>query len=208
MQARFDAAIAARDFDAIATLFHTDHQEIDHPTGSSYGGEAAVDSLRRLFRSRAPHYDAEPLATLGEFLLLVRRRSGAAGTANSRYDVGAYENEAFQLFEVDEHGRARRAEVFAGDRLGEAIARLYRRHAELLPDGAGRERAAATARAMGTILTAPDDLDRVAAVIAPDFESIDNRHLSTRQGFLGAHELGVAVTEQAGDASFRRLHAD
>jgi glycerol dehydrogenase len=27
-------------------------------------------------------------------------------------------------------------------------------------------------------------------------------------GLLGAHELGLALTEEAGDASYRRLHAD
>jgi glycerol dehydrogenase len=27
-------------------------------------------------------------------------------------------------------------------------------------------------------------------------------------GLLGAHELGLALTQQVGDASYRRLHAD
>ena len=59
------------------------------------------------------------------------------------------------MLEVDERGRFLRQEVFAADRLGDAIARLYERYAELLPDGPERERAAATARSLGTMLTAP-----------------------------------------------------
>ena len=179
MQNRFDAALAARDFDAIATHFREDHQEIDHPTGSTYGRDACIASLQRLFRSRDPRYEVEPLATVGKFLLLVRRRSSASGAASGPYDVGAYENEAIQLFEVDESGLCARAEVFAADRLGNAIARLYERYAELLPDGPERERATATARSFGVPLTAPGDIDGYATVIAPDFESVDHRHLST-----------------------------
>ncbi len=176
MQAPFDAALATRDFEAIAALFHENHQEIDHPTGSTYGRDACTASLQRLFRSRDPYYQVEPLATLGEFLLLVRRRSGAAGATSARYDVGAYANEAIQLFEVDASGRCRRAEVFATDHLGEAIARLYERYAELLPDGPERIRAEATA---GTIAVwnGSIDPDRVAATTAPLIECVDRRSL-------------------------------
>ena len=179
MQTRFDVALAARDFDAIATQFREDHQEIDHPTGSTYGRDACIASLQRLFRSRDPLYEVGPLATVGEFLLLVRRRSSASGAASGPYDVGAYENEAIQLFEVDESGLCCRAEVFAADRLANAIARLYERYAELLPEGPERQHAAATARSFGVMLTSPAVVDRAATVIAPDFESVDHRHLST-----------------------------
>ncbi|MBI3781909.1 MAG: nuclear transport factor 2 family protein [Deltaproteobacteria bacterium] len=193
MQARFDAALAARDFDAIASVFHKDHREIDHPTGSSYGRGAAVASLQRLFRSRHPHYEVEPLATLGESLLLVRRRSGAAGTASARYDVGAYENEAIQLFEVDERTQAKLSEVFAGDRLGEAITRLYARYAELLPDtpspgrsgaqaGPERERAAATARSVAVVAPGGFDRARYAEVFRSDVEIVDHKLLGLGTG--------------------------
>jgi hypothetical protein len=40
------------------------------------------------------------------------------------------------LSESDEHGRLRLSEVFATDHLGDAVARLYERHAALLPKGA------------------------------------------------------------------------
>ena len=48
--------------------------------------------------------------------------------------------------------RVRRLEIFAPDRLGDAIARLYERYAELLPDGPERTRAAATARSVAVLL--------------------------------------------------------
>ena len=193
MQARFDAALAARDFDAITAVFHEDHQEIDHPTGSSYGREAAIASLQRLFRSHDPHYQAEPLATLGEFLLLVRRRSGAAGAASPRYDVGAYENEAIQLFEVDASGLCRRAEVFAADQFGNAIVRLYERYAELLPDGLERARAAVTARALAYSLTNSDTLDE-SLLFSPTYEDVDHR--SVGYGTLSTDEARKLVVSQ------------
>jgi hypothetical protein len=84
-----DLAPAARDFDGIAAVFDASHQEIDHPTGSTYGRDAGIASLQRLFRSRDPYYHVEPLGTLGELLLLVRRRSGASGATRGNYDVGA-----------------------------------------------------------------------------------------------------------------------
>ena len=52
------------------------------------------------------------------------------------------------------------SEIFAADRLGDAVARLYERYAELLPDGPARARAAATARSVAAVV-APVDLDQL-----------------------------------------------
>jgi class 3 adenylate cyclase/tetratricopeptide (TPR) repeat protein/ketosteroid isomerase-like protein len=178
-QTRLDAALAARDFDALTALVSEDYQETDHPTGSGYGRKEAVRSLQSLFRSRDPVFRVEPLATLGEGLCLERRVARASGTAGKRYDIGAYENETIALIEVDERGLLRRQEVFALDQLGAAVERLYERYAELLPNGPARGRAAATARAMATQSRGESDLDSWAAVLAPDCESIDHRRLGT-----------------------------
>ncbi|MCX5739424.1 MAG: nuclear transport factor 2 family protein, partial [Proteobacteria bacterium] len=176
-----NAAIAARDFDAFAAKFREDFEEIYHPTGSTFGKEASIASLQHLFRSREAHYDEQPLATLGESLLLFRRRAGAAGTSGRRYDVGAYENEVIPFLEVDESGLGRRSEVFAANHLGDAIVRLYERHAELLPEGAERERAAAIAQAIAA-WNGPIDLDRVAAIYTPTTRQRDHRVLATWSG--------------------------
>ncbi len=173
-----NAAIAARDFDAFAATFREDYEEVHHPTGSTWGTEANIASLHALFRSREPHFEADPFAALGELLVLIRRRIRAAGTSSRRYDVGAYENEVTQLLEVDESGLGRHSEVFAADHLGDAIVRLYERHAELLPEGPERERAAAVARAIAA-MNGPIDLDRLAATYAPATQIRDHRVLST-----------------------------
>jgi hypothetical protein len=173
-RARFDAALAARDFDAAAAGTHEEFQEIDHPTGSDYGRDAAVASLQRLFRSRDAYYEVEPLATLGERLLLVRRRTGASGDTRGRYDVGPYENEAIEVTEVDEHGLSFRQEVFAADRLGAALVRLYERYAELLPEGQERTRAAGIARSLAAY-DGRADLERFKAVFVPTHDGIDHR---------------------------------
>jgi hypothetical protein len=71
---------------------------------------------------------------------------------------------------VDARGQNRRAELFAPDRLGDAVARLYERYAELLPDGGARTRAAATARSVTALLGPPNGWR-----FAPDIEAIDHR---------------------------------
>jgi len=190
MQARFDAAIAARDLAAIAAVFGESYVEIDHPTGSTYGSAAAVASVQRLFRSRDAYYVVEPLATLGESLLLVRRRTGAGAAESGRYDVGAYASEAIQLFEADECCLCARSEVFSADRLADAVARLYERHAELLPEGERRAHAEATARSITKMvaLATTRDVDQLGAALSPRVESIDHRQLGLPPG-RGAGEL-------------------
>src|SRR5207244_7281044 len=75
-------------------------------------------------------------------------------------------------------GRRQRAEIFAADRLGDAVVRLYERYADLLPDGPERARAAATARSVAP-LRGPFDPDRYASAFAPAVESVDHRILGT-----------------------------
>src|SRR5262249_6964012 len=80
------------------------------------------------------------------------------------------------LIEVDGEGRRARSEIFAANRLGDAVARLYERHAELLPDGPARDRAAATARSVATFFGRPD-FDRWATAVGPDVELVHHRGL-------------------------------
>ena len=77
----------------------------------------------------------DALVTLGSSLVLTRRWVHASAAGSGHFDVGEYEHEAFTVFEVDERGRGLRQEVFKADHLGAAIARLYERYAELLPEG-------------------------------------------------------------------------
>src|SRR5262249_56425192 len=82
----------------------------------------------------------EGLATLGESLALGRQSVWASGAPGRTWDVGPLESESVQLIEVDGEGRRARSEIFAPDRLGDAVARLYERYAALLPEGAARGR--------------------------------------------------------------------
>jgi class 3 adenylate cyclase len=164
---------------ALTALFNDAFEEIDHPTGATYGRDAAIASITRLMRSRDVRYRTEPLATLGPRLMLGRRRIHASGTKGQRFDVGEYENEALSVHEVDGEGRHLRHEVFAADQLTEAICCLYARYAESLPEGAERERAklvASTITAAGGSLSRADDM---AAWCAPNIEMVDHRSIST-----------------------------
>src|SRR5262249_55453989 len=150
--ARLDTAIAARDAAALPTLLTDEYELVDHTTGVTYDRAGALYTLRSLQGAQDPTSWHEPLATLGEALALCRWSTSASGFTGGTFDVGAYEREQIDLTEVDEHGRRRRVELFAADRLGDAIARLYERYADLLPDGPERARAAATARSVAVVM--------------------------------------------------------
>src|SRR5206468_9662234 len=174
---RFEAVCAARDADALPTLLADEYRVVDHTTGVTYDRQGELTSYRALMRARDPTLRTEPLATLGDSLSLSRVSMSASGFVGGTFDVGAYEREQIALNEVDANGRRRRMELFAADRLGDAVVRLYERYAELLPDGPARTRAAATARSFSGI--AAFELDRWAAAVAPAIEVVDHRTLGT-----------------------------
>src|SRR5262245_54270436 len=93
-------------------------------------------------------------------------------------DWGAFEIRWGEVVEVDGQGRRTRNEAFAADKLGDAVARLYERYAELLPDGPERDRAAATARSVSAMVGSFDP-ERFAIAFAPAIEVIDRRTLGT-----------------------------
>src|SRR5262249_21963652 len=106
--------------------------------------------------------------------------SGPGLAPTSRWgelDVGSYQLDQLSLVEDDAQGRSVRVEVFAADHLCNAVARLYERHSELLPDGEARARAAATARAITAVFCGRITLDGVGAVLGPDVEFVDHRPL-------------------------------
>jgi len=200
---RSAAAIAAGDVAALEALFGDAFEEIHHPTGSTYGRAASLASIERLLRSEGASYRTEPIATLGDALALGRQHVHASGARGHRLDVGEYENEALSLHEVDAQGRYLRHEVFAADRLNEAIVRLYARYAELLPDDGTRAPAAVTARVVAFILTKEKAGD-VDELCAPAFETVDHR--SVGYGTLSraeAAKVPESFDEIADDVRFR-----
>ena len=175
--ARLDAVVKARDADALAQLLSDSVEIVHHPTRTELGVEGGVSMLTGLLRADNLSFRNEPLATLGESLVLSYVHSSL--TALGGDDVapfGAIDYDLIAVMEVDGAGRQRRAELFAVDRLGEAIARLYQLRAELLPDGPERARLAATARSVAALpLDGPLDLDRYATAFSADVEWIDHR---------------------------------
>ncbi len=180
--ARFEAAFAAGDADAIAALWTEGLEVVDHPNGAAYGREGHLVGIRRLQRSREPRLRFEPLATLEGSLCLARREyRGSGSDYDGDFDIGAFEREVVVLFETVSGGRCARVEVFAIGHLGDAVARLYARHAELNPDGPTRARAAATARAVAAMVASPD-LERYASALAPDVAFVDHRTVGFASG--------------------------
>src|SRR5262249_13316503 len=147
-------------------------------TGRTYDRQGLLATWHSLVRAQDATERVEPLATLGDWLALCREWVSGSGVAGRKFDVGPYEIEYVILSEVDTQGRRAGTEIFATDHLGDAVARLYERYAELLPDGPARARAAATARSVAA-MEGPLDLDRSAASLDSSIESIDHRTLGT-----------------------------
>ncbi|MGH7819923.1 MAG: hypothetical protein ACREQ9_09130, partial [Candidatus Binatia bacterium] len=174
--ARIDAAVAARDIDTLSTLQVEDVEVLHHPTGATWGLKGVLDSFAMVLRAEGAALAHEPLATLGDTLALFRLTVSAVAVGDEEFAAGATLKDDFVLVTVDEQGRRTRIEVFASHRLGDAVARLYERYAEILPEGPERERAAATARVVAELpLRSSFDLDRFPEVIAPAIEFADHR---------------------------------
>jgi class 3 adenylate cyclase/tetratricopeptide (TPR) repeat protein len=171
---RIATAIRERDIEAIDAWLGDRMEIVEHPTGTTYGREGLVENMRAMMRTPGIEVRNEPLATLGESLWLGHRIVTARGTPGGNFDVADYEMDHVVLNEMDATGRLGRFEVFAPDDLGSAIARMYTRYAELLPEGPTRERAAMTARALTGMLTPSKDV-RPEEITAPDIRSIDHR---------------------------------
>jgi tetratricopeptide (TPR) repeat protein len=189
---RSSRVIASGDRAGLEAVMHPDHEEIHHPTGSRYGRDDAIRSAERLFQSSDVRYRVEPLATLGDRLLLAIRHIGASGTGGGRFDVGPYEGEFPVVFEVDAEGRLARTEAFPANRLGDAVACLYERHAALEPEGAERARADERARSLGA-LTGHFDIDRVVGAMDPEVDVADHRSVVNIGRTHGAEQVRSAA---------------
>jgi len=174
--ARLDAAVAARDLAAIERLFEAVVEIVHHPLETTYDRAGAVASFRMLFRVDDVHFHDVPIATLGESLALCHQRVTCGGLARRGVDVGLFEGDQLWLSEVDAQGRRVHAESFAKERLNDAVATLFRRHAALEPDGARREAAARTARMVASLMGL-DDFEQSADLFAADAIVEDHRVL-------------------------------
>ncbi|MCU0670969.1 MAG: nuclear transport factor 2 family protein, partial [Myxococcota bacterium] len=97
-------------------------------------------------------------------------------------DFGATAVDEISLVETDAAGRWIHVELFAPDRLGDAVVRLYQRNAELLAEGPERERGVATARSVAVVAPGGFDRNRYAAAFRPDVEIVDRRLLGLGAG--------------------------
>jgi len=186
--ARYTELFNLRDSDGLAELQSAgDYVGVHHPTGATYGAREAAAGTRSIFRSQGCYFAGEPLVTLGDELVLGRTLFRAEHAEGKKFDVGPHENEGLHLVEVDSQGKRRRLEIFQGDRLGDAVTRLYERRAELLPDGPDRVRAEG---AVKTVAASAGDFDfeRVVDRASPTIVAVDHR--SVGYGTLhGAEEF-------------------
>src|SRR5206468_1233567 len=106
--ARLEAAVAARDPDALSTLLAECHEVVDHPTGATYDRRGLLTSWRLMLRARDVTFRQPLLATLGDSLALCRWSMSASGFTDGKVDVGAFDRDDVVLCEVDAQGASRR----------------------------------------------------------------------------------------------------
>src|SRR5262249_59926885 len=112
--ARLEAAIAARDTDALPAVFADHCQFIDHDIGVDHDRQGALTTWHELMGARDGKYRHEPLATLGGALALCRSWLSASGVAGTPFDErgasemsedwGAFRIEWVQLVQADTPG--------------------------------------------------------------------------------------------------------
>ncbi|MGJ8668753.1 MAG: nuclear transport factor 2 family protein [Oceanococcus sp.] len=171
---RMEAACNARDWATARTCFTDDYTQLSHPTGSTMGPDGVIEGIKSLFRGEDAEFRAGLIARFGDRLSLFWRYTRATGTGSSRYDVGDYDLLVYHVCELDEQGLMRRDEVFADNRLGDALANFYERYADSLPAGSERDRAMMSAHCLEWAAT---DSKKYAMedVIAPDAKGVDHR---------------------------------
>ena len=175
--------MAARDVAALESAFSDPCVVVHHATGVTFGRREQLASWKSIFKAESATYRRDVLATLGDSLELWRHWVSISGlTEAALASFGTAEFEEIVVGEDDGRGRYRRFEIYPAHRLGDAVARLYERHAELLPAGAARARVEATARSVKVVAPGQFDLDHYADVFLPDLEIVDHRMLGHRTG--------------------------
>jgi tetratricopeptide (TPR) repeat protein len=176
--ARLRAAALGRDIDTIAALCADELQVVHRPTAGLIDREGGLNRWRMLLQTEGLELSIEVLATLGDSLALVHDITAFDRLTQEGLSFGASRSSYLTLIETNQRGQALRVEVFADDRLGEALVRLYERHAERLPGGPERSRAAATARSVA-VWNGPIEPARLATCMAASFQCVDHRSLGT-----------------------------
>ncbi|RIK95834.1 MAG: hypothetical protein DCC71_22980, partial [Proteobacteria bacterium] len=197
---RLDAAFAARDPQALGGLFDDAFETVHHASGTTYGRDAAVERFASAIRGgEEVSLVHEALASFGDSLALFRVRFAADAFAAPALSVGEVELGLAVVIEAGDDARAQRSEIFRGERLADAVKRLYELHAERLPAGAARDRAAATARVLDLGSMAPD---AVVRRVTPDVELVDHRSpgLPPIRGSEALARVLAAASETADDA--------
>jgi len=151
--ARLDAALRARDTEAVRALSAEDIVFDQHVSAVAPSYHEMVEALVEMLPTRGLIF--VPFATLGKALALCRFHHVRHDWDTHDFEAGPIALEPIVLIEATRASRASRIEMFAADQLGEAVVRLYERNAALSHDGPARERAAATARAVAALAAPP-----------------------------------------------------
>ena len=150
---RFAALLTARDGDALAQILDGSLRVVHHPTWRRVRAARDARDLAPCAQGPPPGLPHEPLASLGDALTLDRHLASFDGLPVTGWTSSEpWRSTRSRCSRRTTRERFVLSEIFAVDHLGDAIARLYERYAELLPDGPERTRAAATARSVAAML--------------------------------------------------------
>lgn len=117
---RVIAALAARDFDTLATLFDDDYVEaIQRPGEAPVPRGEMLRGIRMLVESAGGTVTIEPVATLGDHLQLQHTRISVASPGGETHVI-----DYASVMEATTRDQLLRTEAFEPDRLDDAVARL------------------------------------------------------------------------------------
>jgi class 3 adenylate cyclase/ketosteroid isomerase-like protein/tetratricopeptide (TPR) repeat protein len=177
---RSEAAVDARDVQALADVYRRDVEIVDHQHGIDYGYDGIFDRVRDWAEDSSDvlfHHEA--LAVLGDYVALCRLRATASASVLYGATLGATESNYLLVIEADDQGCARRIDIFGEGALRDVVVRCYERYAAGLPEGEERRRAEATAQSMEILRSANAEPELVVTALAADFEAVDHRRLGS-----------------------------
>jgi ketosteroid isomerase-like protein len=187
----FAAAVDARDAAGLEAWFTDDSVTVEHATGVTLGSREQRASWLGVLRAEEHSHRLELLASLGESLAIAHQWLSLANQRGAGFESFG-EAEIEKLVLLERHPtRPQRIEIFAADRLGQALQHMYELYAEEQPAGPERARAEETARSLGEFV-GEFDFDRFKTRFAPDIEVVDHRTIGFGS-FRGAERLVEAI---------------
>jgi hypothetical protein len=202
---RVVAALAARDFDALAELFDADYVEaIQRPGEAPVPRAEMLRGIQMLVEGAGGTLTIEPIATLGERFQLHHTRISVPTPGGEPHVI-----DYTSVMEATPNDQLLRTEAFDLPQTGDAIVRLFERYAASVHDGG--EETPSTLAFLFASMEAPVDeilvLDAEAILVRCTDPTSGRRHLELVMDPAGPITQDERFDPEDDEAAFARLDA-